>query len=152
MNQYAILLGYFDKQMKIIEKLFKQVVEIDVTVFELTYMFSMLLQQLYTALEDLFKQIAKAFENHIEQLESFHKELLVRMNTEIPKIRPMVISRKSLLLLDKIRAFRHFIRHAYDCELDSGELEHIKARLKEEFQEVLQNLQTFRGWVVDLAG
>src|SRR5437660_2753815 len=104
MNQYAVLLGYFDKQMKIIEKLFKQVVKIDVTVFEKTFMFSMLLQQLYTALEDLFKQIAKAFENHIEQLESFHKELLVRMNTEIPKIRPAVISTKSLLLLDKIRA------------------------------------------------
>jgi uncharacterized protein YutE (UPF0331/DUF86 family) len=151
MDKYAILLGYFDKQVKIIEKLFRQVIETDVTVFEKTFMFAMLLQQLYTALEDLFKQIAKSFENHIEQLESFHKELLVRMNTDIPKIRPAVISTKSFLLLDKIRAFRHFIRHAYDCQLDSEELGRIKNRLIHEFDEVLQNVREFRNWVEELA-
>lgn len=98
----------------------------------------MRVQQLYTAIEDLFKQIAKSFENHIENMSNFHKEL-IRMNTEIPKIRPAVLSQQSLLFLDKIRAFRHFIQHAYDCELDGNELLIIqKKKLK-------KRISLFRG-------
>src|SRR5437870_13115138 len=107
-------------------------------------------QQLYTALEDLFKQIAKSFENHIEKLETFHKELLLRMNIEIPKMRPAVLSTKSLLLLDKIRSFRHFIRHAYDCELDVEQLRLIQRSMEQEFSGVLQDLQSFHGYVQGL--
>lgn len=85
---------------------------VDVSIYENRFLFAMRVQQFYTALEDLLKQIAKSFENHIESMSNFHKELLPRMNTEIPKIRPAVISHNSFLFLDKIRAFRHFIRHA----------------------------------------
>jgi len=151
MSQYAVLLGYYDKQLKIIEKLFLQIIDLDVRVFEKRFMFALLVQQLYTALEDLFKQIAKSFENHIERLEAYHKELLLRMNTEIPNVRPQVLSQKSLVLLDKVRAFRHFVRHAYDCELDPEELGSLLKRLRLEFQEVLQNLYEFRTWVQELA-
>src|SRR5262245_11801692 len=122
MDQYIILLGYFDKQLLLIKSLYNEVVKIDVKVYDKRYTFSMKTQQLYTALEDLFKQIAKSFENHIEKLETFHKELLKRMTIDMPKMRPQVLSTKSFLLLDKIRSFRHFIRHAYDCELDVEEL------------------------------
>jgi len=150
MNQYTILLGYFDKQLQLIMHLYEEVVKIDVSVYDKRYTFSLKTQQLYTALEDLFKQIAKAFENHIERLEIFHKELLNRMNTEMPNMRPAVISVKSLLLLDKVRAFRHFIRHAYDCELDVEELQLIQQKLQNEFSYVMEDLNKFRLFLLDL--
>lgn len=151
MDQYAILLGYFDKQYQVIEKLYLEVIAIDTTVYSERYVFALKTQQLYTAFEDLLKQVAKAFENHIDKLETFHKELLIRMNTDIPNIRPAVVTTKSYLVLDKLRSFRHFIRHAYDCELDSEELSLIQHRLKKEFSLVQEDLKKFRNYIVQLS-
>ena len=151
MEKYAILLGYFDKQLIFVKRLYDEVIIIDVSQYEKRFVFAMRVQQFYTALEDLFKQIAKSFENHIENMSNFHKELLTRMNTEVPQIRPAVISNKSMLLLDKIRAFRHFIRHAYDCELDEHELVLIQKKLKEEYPLVESDLKKFRSFVLSLS-
>ena|SRR5579863_7466480 len=151
MDKYAILLGYFDKQLIFVTRLYDEVIVVDITQYEKRYFFAMRVQQFYTALEDLFKQIAKSFENHIENMSNFHKELLARMNTEIPEIRPAVISNKSLLILDKLRSFRHFIRHAYDCELDEGELAILQKRLKEEYPLVESDLKQFRSFVLSLS-
>lgn len=150
MDQYAFLLGYFDKQLLLVKKIHSEIVIIDLTVYDKRFVFALKTQQFYTALEDLFKQIAKSFENHIDNLQSFHKELLIRMNIEVPKIRPAVLSTKSFLLLDKLRAFRHFIRHAYDCELDKEELRQIQDRLELEFLLVELELNQFRTFIQEL--
>jgi len=151
MEKYAILLGYFDKQLLFVKRLYGEVILVDVSVYEKRFVFAMRVQQFYTAIEDLLKQIAKSFENHIENMTNFHKELLTRMNTEVPKIRPAVISHESLLLLDKIRAFRHFVRHAYDCELDQKELLLIQGKLKKEYAHVESDFQKFRLFVQRLS-
>jgi hypothetical protein len=151
MEKYAILLGYLDKQLIFVKKLYQEVIVVDVSEYEKRFVFAMRVQQFYTALEDLLKQIAKSFENHIDNMSNFHKELLTRMNTEVPEIRPAVISNKSLLVLDKIRAFRHFIRHAYDCELDERELILIQKKLKEEYPHVESDLQKFRSFILKLS-
>lgn len=150
MDQYAFLLGYYDKQLSLVKKLYQEIANIDLSVYEKRYLFALKTQQFYTALEDLFKQIAKAFENHIESSETFHKELLVRMNTDVPKMRPKVLSTQAMLFLDKLRAFRHFIRHAYDCELDTHELQIIEDKLKSDFKFVEHDLQQFRQYLEEL--
>jgi len=151
MEKYAILLGYFDKQLDFVKRLYNEITIVDVSIYADRFLFAMRVQQFYTALEDLFKQTAKSFENHIDNMSNFHKELLARMNTEIPKIRPAVISQQSLLLLDKVRAFRHFIRHAYDCELDESELLLLQKKLKNEYSLVESDLQKFRSFIQDLS-
>jgi hypothetical protein len=151
MKSYSILLGYFDKQMSIIKKLYNEIIRVNVENYEPRFLFAMRTQQFYTSLEDLFKQIAKAFENHIDTMSNFHKEILARMNTEVPKIRPAVLSTQSLKFLDKIRAFRHFIRHAYDCELDEKELRLIQKKLIDEFHHVEKDLQNFHAYIKTLA-
>lgn len=152
MEKYAILLGYFDKQFAIIKKLYAEINKIDLSIYDKHFVFALRTQQFYTAIEDLFKQIAKSFENHIENMGNFHKEILMRMNTEVPKFRPSVISSKSLALLDKVRAFRHFIRHAYDCDLDEIELRIIQDKLAHDFCHVEKDLQAFRLYIKKLAG
>lgn len=151
MDKYAILLGYFDKQLLLVNKLYKEIYNVDVSVYDKRFLFALKTQQFYTAIEDLFKQIAKAFENHLDDLSSYHKELLVRMSTQIPNIRPEAISNKSFLLLDKLRGFRHFVRHAYDCELDEEELLNIQNKLQNQFPEVLSDLARFRKYIEELA-
>lgn len=152
MEKYAILLGYFDKQWVLVRKLYDQLMHVNVSAYESRYVFALKTQQFYTALEDLLKQIAKGFENHIEDLSSSHKELLMRLNTDIPEIRPSVLSKESFLLLDKIRAFRYFIRHAYDCELLESELALIQNKLKAQFHIVEADFTAFRQYISSLTG
>lgn len=152
MEKYSILLGYFDKQLVFVHRLYQEIIKVDVSIYENRFLFAMRVQQFYTALEDLLKQIAKSFENHIDTMSNFHKELLSRMNTEVPKIRPAVVSRQSFLFLDKIRAFRHFIRHAYDCELDENELLLIRKKIEQDFLYLENDLRSFRSYIQKLSG
>ena len=76
------------------------------------------LHNLYCAFEDLFKIAADAFENHIQDESQYHIELLRRMTMSIEEVRPPLLSTESYQLLDALRAFRHFFRHAYTYELD----------------------------------
>lgn len=76
------------------------------------------LHNLYCAFEDSFKIVAAAFENHIEDKSKYHSELLKRMTLTIEGVRPSLLSHESYALLDNLRAFRHFFRHAYAYELD----------------------------------
>jgi hypothetical protein len=151
MEKYAILLGYFNKQLGFVERLYEELISVDLSIYEKRFLFAMRVQQFYTAIEDLLKQIAKSFENHIDQMSSFHKELLARMNTEVPQIRSAVISHQSFLFLDKLRAFRHFVRHAYDCELDEKELLLIQNKLRNEFQSVKADLEKFKSFIRSLS-
>ncbi len=76
------------------------------------------LHNLYSAFEDLFRIVANHFENHIAEQTSWHKELLKRMATNIPGMRPAFISPQMRELLEDLRGFRHVFRHAYLYELD----------------------------------
>ena len=92
------------------------------------------LHNLYCAFEDLFKIVAKTFENHIEDKSKYHVELLKRMTIRIEKIRPSLLSRETYVLLDDLRSFRHFFRHAYSYELDERKVKLVLddvERLKE---------------------
>ena len=76
------------------------------------------LHNLYCAFEDLFKIVADTFENRIQDKSRYHLELLKRMAIPIGGVRPPLLSQRSFLLLDSLRSFRHFFRHAYTYELD----------------------------------
>ena len=73
------------------------------------------------------------------------------MNTEIPGYRPAILSNQNLALLDKVRAFRHFIWHTYDCELDPNELKLIQEKLNDGYSAVRTNLTTFRDYLLELS-
>ena len=76
------------------------------------------LSGIYSCFEDQFFKIARVFENRVENLASWHKELLERMRIEVPNIRPAVISRESFAVLDEMRGFRHVFRSSYMFTLD----------------------------------
>jgi len=75
------------------------------------------LHNLYCAFEDLFKIVARYFENQILDMTKYHKEMLKRMSLPVVGVRPALISEQSYRELDELRAFRHFFRHAYSYEI-----------------------------------
>lgn len=80
------------------------------------------LHNLYCAFEDLFKIIARKFENNIDDTSKYHFELLKRMTLSIEGVRPRLISEEAFMLLNNLRSFRHFFRHAYSYELDKRKI------------------------------
>ncbi|BBO81329.1 antitoxin [Desulfosarcina ovata] len=85
-----------------------------------------LLHNFYNGCENIFRSIARFFENDLGQ-STWHKDLLKRMKMEISGYRPRVIDDELYARLDDFRAFRHKFRHAYAFELD-WEREQIVAR------------------------
>ena len=85
-----------------------------------------LLHNFYNGCENIFKSIARFFENDLGPQE-WHKDLLKRMKIEVAGFRPKVIDDEPFVLLDSFRAFRHKFRYAYAFELD-WERERLVAR------------------------
>lgn len=76
-----------------------------------------ILHSFYNGSENIFKSVARFFENELGP-QSWHKDLLKRMNLEIPEIRPQLIDDELYRLFDDFRAFRHKFRPLYSFELD----------------------------------
>lgn len=125
----ALLLGYLNNQKEIIDTLLADIKSADASSEEKTVNLGYLLHNLYCALEDLFQEIAKTFENRIEDPSKFHRELLKRMLIEVPKIRPRVLSKESYQMLDELRGFRHIFRHSYTYSLSSEKVALLKQSL-----------------------
>ena len=85
------------------------------------------LHTVYTAMENYFLRICKAFENNLPA-ESWHRELLQRMALEIPGLRPALLDRGTARALDQLRAFRHVFRNLYDDRLDPERLTILQRR------------------------
>jgi len=85
------------------------------------------LHNLYCAFEDLFEIVARTFENNIHDKGRYHLELLKRMTIAIEGVRPSLLSEEVFVLLDNLRSFRHFFRHAYSYDLDERKVRIVLA-------------------------
>ena len=80
------------------------------------------IHNLYCTVEDLLKIVASCFENNMSSTSQWHSILLQRMTMEIPGIRPALLSPDSYTILNSMRGFRHFFRHAYASDIDYQQL------------------------------
>lgn len=122
-GRLAVLRAEVAKQLEVIDKIYRRIKERrkaeDVVHLEsLGYQ----LHNLYCAFEDLFKIVARFFENEVADEARYHAELLRRMTLHIKGVRPALLTEETARLLDSLRAFRHFFRHAYTYELDPRKL------------------------------
>ena len=110
------------------------------------------LHNLYCAFEDLFKIVADLFENTVEDSGKYHLELLYRMKLSVDGIRPALLSEQSFQLLNRLRAFRHFFRHACSYELDPRKVElvledalELKALYRRDVERFLREVESALG-------
>lgn len=89
------------------------------------------LHSLYTAFENIFRNIAAAFENQLHERAGWHRELLQRMRLDLTPIRPAVIDTEAYEKLDELLRFRHVFRTLYGMELDSLRLRIVLRRALE---------------------
>lgn len=75
------------------------------------------LHNLYGAFEQLFEEVARFFENRIDDA-AYHADLVRRMQLDIRGVRPALLSGETASRMDELRRFRHLFRHAYATDLD----------------------------------
>ena len=80
------------------------------------------LHNLYNAFENVFRNIARAFENDLDEHSGWHVELLRRMRLDLLPIRPAVIDAEAFDRLDELRRFRHLFRSLYTSKLDASRM------------------------------
>ncbi len=76
------------------------------------------LHALYCAVENIFRNIAKTFENTLDDATGWHSQLLRRMRLDLHPVRPAVIDAETYEALDELRGFRHVFRSVYRLRLD----------------------------------
>lgn len=81
------------------------------------------IHNLYCAAEDLLKLVAQAFENRIGSSGEWHRTLLLRMSEPVSDIRPALLSEHLFEVMNRLRGFRYFVRHAYVTDIDPIQLE-----------------------------
>jgi uncharacterized protein YutE (UPF0331/DUF86 family) len=80
------------------------------------------IHNLYCAVEDLLKLVAQAFENRIGSGGEWHRTLLLRLSQPVEGIRPALLSGETFDVLNRLRGFRHFIRHGYGADIEISQL------------------------------
>ena len=126
--QLATLSAMIARDLEAIERLDAELtplsVELDVPAPEFRDLAAIayILHNIYGALENLFEQVSRTFENHVTDPAQWHRELLTKMFLDIPKVRPAVLPPDLRGFLNDLRGFRHVFRHAYEFELDAEKL------------------------------
>jgi len=110
------------------------------------------LHDFYTAIEKIFREIAKDVDGELPNGSSWHSSLLERMNLEIPTIRKKVINNELKIILYDYLRFRHIFRNIYGFELNWDKMGHLIVSLEgtyekfrvqiEKFLDFLENITT----------
>ncbi len=90
-----------------------------------------ILHDYYVAVENILKVICSELDEKLPEGSNWHMELLKQAALDIPEIRPAIISKKTMVKLDKYRAFRHVFRNVYGFNLDVKRINELLKELPE---------------------
>ena len=126
MNERLLVLERsIQTELEVIARLYEALGEAELTGSEpqeVLIVIAYRLHSLYSAFENIFRNIATAFENHLDP-QGWHRQLLQRMRLDLLPVRPAVIDDKAYASLDEMLRFRHLYRTAYALELDASRLQ-----------------------------
>ena len=97
----------------------------------------------YSGLERIFELIASVVDGNKPESKNWHKELLNLMASEVPTIRPAVISEAICSRLNDYRGFRHIVRNVYTFKFDPEKVKKLSKEITELFSKVSAELFAF---------
>jgi hypothetical protein len=143
-EKLTVLWAYITSQQEIIQSLYDKILKIEPVDDDKLVHSAYLLHNLYSAYEEIFKEISYTFENNIEGRLNFHKNLLIRLKMDIPGIRPRLLSESGYSVLGELMGFRHVFRHAYNYDLAPDKLMNIRQKVLESKTSLNQDIEEFK--------
>lgn len=153
-EKIATLISYIDKEWEIINELIGKLEKAGKGLtgkssHEKVVFNAYLLHNIYSALEDMFKNIGKTFENNIDDTSQYHIELLKKMNMPVYKIRPQLLNDRTYAVLNEVRKFRHVFRYAYEYELDGDRISVLAEKLLKNKKVIHKDILKFKKFLID---
>lgn len=123
-DRFLILERSIQDDLQTIERLYEELGDpnLDAMKQEGLIVVAYRLHGLYSAFENIFRNIAKAFENQLDP-SSWHRQVLQRMRLDLSPVRPAVIDEEAYEKLDELLRFRHLFRTGYGVRLDGQRLQ-----------------------------
>lgn len=101
----------------------------------------------YAGVEHIFREIAREVDGSLPAGSDWHRELLVQMASELPGLRPPVITPECRSCLDDYRTFRHVVRNDYIFNLRPSCVQELAASLPACFEAVTRDLTAFNAFL-----
>jgi len=143
-EKFSTIWAYISNQEDTISVIYNKIAELEPLNEDKLIHIAYQLHNLYSAYEDMFKEISLTFENSIERNSGFHKNLLIRMKIPIPGIRPNVLSEESYLVLGELMGFRHVFRHSYNYNLTPDKMEILRKKILEKKTSIDSDINIFK--------
>lgn len=110
------------------------------------------LHAFYSGLERIFEKLASTIDRTVPSAANWHQELLTQMQTEIPSVRPAVISSLLKESLEEYRGFRHVVRNVYAYHLKPEKLKILVGNLESTFRLASEELTVFSDFLNTVDG
>ena len=104
----------------------------------------------YTAVEQIFEDIARTIDQNVPDSPQWHRDLLLQMSAELKDIRPAVISRETRHCLDQYRGFRHVVRNVYTFTLFPARMTELVEKLPDCYTALSTELAQFNRFLNSL--
>lgn len=101
------------------------------------------LHDFYAGLERIFQQIATTIDANLPTGGEWHRELLQQMQSDLPDLRPPVLSAEAIQALDEFLRFRHVVRHIYAFQFDPDQVARLVQLMPSAFHQVQTELLAF---------
>jgi len=101
------------------------------------------LQSFYTGLERILELAVSEVDEDRPAGPNWHQELLRLAATDIPGLRPAILSDTTRNVLDRYRGFRHVVRNIYAFDLDRDEIAPLLRDLRSVFAAAKVDLTRF---------
>jgi hypothetical protein len=101
----------------------------------------------YSGFERIFTHIAETIDGDLPHGEDWHSLLLQQIKTEVPGVRPAVISTEMGEILDDLRKFRHVVRNVYTHHIDPVRLGKLVQNSSESFPQLRAEISAFAAFL-----
>lgn len=151
--QAALLKASINADLAEINRLYKQLASYlqPLETVEQTIVVGYYLHNLYTAFENISLNVARTFENQIDDQRQWHAMLLKRMMLDIEGIRPKLYQPNTYVCLDELRRFRHVFRNAYSIALDPQRVAIVLSKAQDLQTTYEQDMNQFKQFLDSLA-
>jgi hypothetical protein len=105
------------------------------------------LHDFYAGLERIFQQIGSTVDGNIPTGHNWHRELLQQMESDLPELRPPVLTTEAVKSLDEFLRFRHVLRNIYAFQFDPERIARLVTLLRPVWQQVETELTVFTSFL-----
>lgn len=109
-----------------------------------------ILHDFYSSIEKIFERIALNLDGDLPRGEDWHVQLLHRMSTSVPDVRPPVITPDLESNLSEYLRFRHVFRNVYGFELKWHRLRELVDDMPGVYSELRSQIDVILSFLVDL--